>query len=137
MNYKRKSPLSLQTIDCISKMYWEEGYEQSEIANAFGKHQGVISRIVNNKVRSIEEFLGEKLLRLKSNIQPNDNEPKQAKALRAKREILPITKLSTKKVEQIRSKYFSGESTQKELAASYKVNGSTICRIIRGEKWKK
>lgn len=136
MNYKRQSPLSLETIQSINEMYWEEGYEQWEIAKAFKKDQGHISRIVNDKVGSLEEYLGEKLLHLKKNIKPKANKPKQGKTLRAKRDILPQTKLSTGKVKQIRQQYFFEGRTQIELAYSYKVNQSAICRIIRGERWK-
>lgn len=45
-------------------------------------------------------------------------------------------KLSLKDIEKIKLLYSEGEWTIIELAKLYKVNKSTISRIIREERWK-
>lgn len=125
-----------KTFKAIKKLYWDEGYDQYDIGLQFKCSQSSISRIIRDIYRPIEVKRKEKQIKYSPNFKPSPNEPKQAKTLRCMREELPKTKLSVIKAKDIRKAYFSGTNTQVELAKKYKVNQSTVCKLITGQDWK-
>jgi len=133
---RKKGYISAETYSKIYEMYWDENWEQPILSEIFNVDQGHISRIVNNKAFPYQRLLFDKKNKMEKTIIPSPTEPKQAKVLRAKREKLRCTKLTWKKVEQIRTDYFSGRTTQKKLAKKFGVNQSTITELVRGITWK-
>lgn len=133
---KRKT-LNQSEIDQINYLYWDEGWEQKDIGVMFDMHQSNISRYVNQVYLGHNETLARKIPSMFRRISLNKCEPKNALTLRKKREKLHNTKLSWKKVQQIRAEFFTMKMTQVELAKKYGVNQSNISLIINGHKWKK
>jgi DNA-binding transcriptional regulator LsrR (DeoR family) len=127
---------NIKTFNTIKKLYWDEGYDQQDIGLKFKCDQSTVSRILRDIYRPIEVRRKEKKLKYSPNFKPSPNEPKQAKTLRCMREQLPKTKLSVVIAKDIRKSYFNGTKTQVELAQKYKVNQSTVCKLIMGQDWK-
>lgn len=120
----------------IKKLYWDEGYDQQDIGLELKCDQSTISRIINDLYEPIEVRRNKKKVKYTPNFKPSPDEPKQAKTLRCMRDKLPATKLNVNDAKNIRKLYFSGEKNQAQLANKYKVNQSTVCKIITGEDWK-
>lgn len=132
----RNRQLTPEQFDQINQLYWEEGYDQADIADMFGCTQTHISRIVRGIACSYHCSFIRKIKRLNNNIIPNKNEKPQARTLRARRQNLHSTKLNWDKVSQIRELYFHNRKTQQELASMFGVNQSTISKLIQGRTWK-
>lgn len=133
---KKKGFISAETFHKIYNLYWDDNYDQPELSRMFDINQGHISRIVNQISIPNQVLLFKKEQIAKKNIVPRKDEAKQAKILREKREKLWSTKLTWKKVENLRNEYFGGGIVQWDLAKKYGIAQSTITQILRGIKWK-
>ena len=120
----------------IKHLYFDEGWEQADIALEFKCASSSISRIINDVVSPLEIRRAKKKLQYLPNFKPNSDEPSHIKNLRCQRRRLPTTKLNVNLVKDIRKHYFIGTYNQVELAHKYKVNQSTICGILTGKTWK-
>lgn len=120
----------------VKKLYWEEGWDYADIAEKIGCNPSSIGRILHGIYSPIEERRQRKKQKYSGNYKPPAGEAPHIRKLRCKREELHSTKLTVEKAQAIRKSYFSAEKTQVELANKYKVNQSTLCRLIKGENWK-
>lgn len=120
----------------INRMYWEEGYDQYDIAEELKCNQTTISRILTGRRLPREVIRKIKQEKYKKNFKAPPEELPRVRKLRCKREELHSTKLTLEKAKSIRKSYFSGEKTQVELAKANRINQSTVCKLIMGENWK-
>jgi len=132
----KKDRFTKKVFKEVNRLYWEEGYDQYDIAEVFKCNQGSISRIINGLFTPVEERRAVKKQKYSPNYKPSPYEPGSAKTLRCKRETLHNTKLNVTKAKEIRRAYFAGEKNQCELAKLNNINQSNISRIIAGDKWK-
>jgi DNA-binding transcriptional regulator LsrR (DeoR family) len=132
----KHNKLTKQLFKQVDKLYWNEGYEMVDIAEMIKVGSGTVSRMLSGKYIPLEVRRQQKKQQYAANLKAPKVEAIQAKIMRCKREELPSAKLNVAKVKEIRRSYFAGEKDQGQLAKTYKVNPSTICRIITGKKWK-
>jgi len=125
-----------KTFALVKKLYWDEGYDYTDISEAIKCNPSSIGRILYGIYSPIESRRNKKKSQYAPNFKASPNEPKQTKILRCKRDTLPSTKLNLNIATNIRKLYFSGEKNQIELANKYQINQSTVCKIITGQNWK-
>lgn len=123
----------------INRLYWDEGWEQGDIALEFLGHSnnGHISRIVNGPPPlSWEVQRSLKSIHSKNYKAPRYKSPYVKKAIQAGRDG-DKAKLTFEKAQDIRHIYFQGKHSQVVLAKKYGVHQGQICKIIAGKIWKK
>ena len=124
----------------IQRLYWEEGWAQSDISLEFLGHDngGHISRIINGPPpMSWEEHRQAKSTYSKNYKAPKYKTPYVKKWIQYGREDTRKTKLTFKKAQEIRHIYFQGKHSQQDLANKYGISQAHTQRIISGKKWKK
>lgn len=132
----RKNPsFFAKDIEAMTSLYWDEGYDQQDIADIYGTGKSHVSKLLNGKSTSIEVFIASKIAKFNEAIK-HRNEAPQAMILRRKRETLHNTKLTWKDACSIRKLYFSGSNTQVELSIMFGVKQSTISLLLSGAKWR-
>ena len=130
-----KQWLTRQQISQASILYWDEGWEQQEIADALGITQGHVSQVINGKAGSREDTLAKKFVRLMINLQPDKNETLRKIKTRTVNRSRPTVKLTWRQVSELRASYFIKWSPQWELAEQYGIDRSHVSKIIIGKRW--
>jgi len=133
---RRYNQFTIKICNEIKKLYWNEGYDYQDLGTKFKCDPSSIGRVIHDVIKPVEFRRLAKKIKYSPNFKPSANEPKNAKTLRCMRDTLPSTKLNVDAAKDIRTSYFNGTNSQVELAHKYKVNQSTVCKIITGKDWK-
>jgi len=129
---KKRKFMNAEEYNTIKELYWD-GETQNQLAEENKCSQPHICRIASGERQPHQVTLFKKEQKLISILRTSKTKTKNTHQRKRN-----TTKLTLKKVQQIRSLYFSGKHTQKELAKMYKgsnVSQSQISRIISGKRW--
>lgn len=126
-----------QHIIKMRELYWNEGYSQNALAEAFGVSQANVSQIVRGK-RYPNLPMPDTTSR-PSTISVSDPEveklPSYAEEIKERKAQYTEDNLEPADIVRIRWIYWTTDTSGPELAEEYGVTQGHICAIAKGQKW--
>jgi transcriptional regulator with XRE-family HTH domain len=121
----------------MRELYWNKGFSQNALADAFGVSQANVSQIVRGK-RHPDHPMPDTESRpdtIPSNDPRTDELPSYAEEIESRKAEYTKDNLEPEDVVRIRWVYWTVGTTTEELAEEYGMSATHIQKIVTGKKW--